>query len=235
MLIEDLSSLNLGASVLNDVNRLLQTELVEMEKRKIRKILEQKFELETLGKKFCLYKKIIDTDKEKIKLKHAEQNNNRYIWICINPKPGIKLENFRKRVEKLVSRAFVKDYLYVYEQRGTTLKEAGKGFHTHILLERKMGYKPSKIISLCKNTCKSLVGNIDDKHLFRCLPIGTEYALDKKQYILSWKQDKDDEIEKSKRQKQQLDAVWRPENCIQRYLGNKDIVKKWDDEIIPNS
>lgn len=145
-------------------NKIYLEEKSEMTKRKFRKILEQEFQLETLGKFQTGLKKIIKDNNLKLKEQVAIENNNGYIWIIVNPKLKIEFEYFRKKIEKLVDRKLFVDVCYVFEQRGTNIEESGKGFHAHILAKRNLNYKPTKCKACIQNTCKDLVGNLKNNN-----------------------------------------------------------------------
>lgn len=214
--------------LLGELWQLIDEEHKNLRARKIKKILEQQFILGTLGKTDMFLKDKIDENQQKIKLHFAEINNNRYIWICINPKPGIELAHFQQKVKKMAERKMFVKYLYVFEQRGQTEVEAGKGFHTHILAERKMSYKPSQVKKNTMNSVKGLVGDVNNHHQFQILPIGKEFAEDKKKYILGLKKPE-------KQQKQKIDSVWRPANNIPRYYGDINIATEWKLGLSPES
>jgi hypothetical protein len=58
-----------------------------------------------------------------------------WIFITINPKPDIKLEDFINKIKSLTKwKIFQKGY-YVFEQRGENDASIGDGFHAHIMLE----------------------------------------------------------------------------------------------------
>ncbi len=130
-------------------------------------------------------------------------HNNGYLWITINPAPKVEFEKFKVKITKLVNRSMFTKCEYVYEQRGTSLKEAGKGFHCHILATRDMKYKPSKCISNIKNTCKTLVGNVNNNNQLNIQIIGDDFANDKREYMTGVK------TGEGKDQKQIIDKSWR--------------------------
>lgn len=84
-------------------------------------------------------------------------------FITVNPK-GNTLENFdqlKKQVEKCISKYWVNEYCYCYEQRSDS-EEDIKGIHCHILLKRNI--KPSHFEREIRNTFKNLV-QIPSKHI----------------------------------------------------------------------
>lgn len=186
---------------------------------KIRKIIGQEYELEKLGIVMKNVKLYEENNKKELKDQLAEKHCNKYIWITINPKPEIKLNQFIKLIKKITLKTCFTDYLAVLEQRGDTLATLGKGFHAHILFKRNLNYKPSKCIINLKNSLKKVVGNVNNQAQFNYKTIGTDFAKDKKKYIIG--QNKTGE---NKDKKQEHDLIWRKKNYIGDYLGNLNIV-----------
>lgn len=186
----------------------------ELMKRKIRKVQEQMYQLETLGKTFQEIKKLETKNTHLLKEKTAKEHNNSHLWITINPMPSVKLIDFKKKIEKLVARKIFTEYLYVYEQRGKTEDDAGKGFHAHILAKRNLNYKPFKTHECIRNTCKSLVKNKKCNKTINIQNIGYDFAEDKREYILGEK------TGDGKDQKQQIDIIWREKNNLNKYYND---------------
>ena len=195
---------------------LIDNELKELRKRKIKKILEQQYALETLGDYYKGLKMIQAQNNCKLKLATAKDHNNLFCFITINPKPSVTLPQCVKKVEKLVNRKLFKDYLYVYEQRGTDPESMGRGFHCHILAQRNLSYKPSKVRDCIKNTCKILVSNVNNKNTLNIQHIGENWAVDKRTYILGKKEGEGKDI------KQDFDKIWRSKNNLKVYYNNAE-------------
>ncbi len=185
----------------------------ELKKRKIRKILEQQYHLETLGEMMKDVKKLEEKNKVLLKEKTAKEHNNSHLWITINPKPDIKLNDFITKIEKLVKRKIFTEYMYVLEQRGKTAEEQGKGFHAHILAKRNLNYKPFKTHECIRNTCKNLVKNAKCNKTINIQNIGFDFAEDKKEYILGTK------TGEGKDEKQEIDIIWRKNNNLNKYYN----------------
>jgi len=107
----------------------------------------------------------------------------------------------------------------VLEQRGDTLENMGTGFHSHILFKRNLNYKPTKCITNLKNSLKKVVGDVNNQHQFNYKVIGSEFAQDKKKYIIGQNKTGD-----NKDQKQKTDLFWRKKEGIEEYLGDLNIV-----------
>lgn len=198
------------------LSNLYLGEMQEMRKRKFRKILEQEFELETLGKFNSGLKKIITSNKMKLKEKLAKENNNGYFWITINPKPAVTLETFRKKIVKLINRKLFDNVTYVYEQRGKTISAAGTGFHCHILAKRNLNYKPYKCKECVQNTMKNIVGNAKNPQQLNIQVIGPDFRKDKMEYILG-----QNKTGLGKDLKQNIDIIWRKKYNIKEYYNGQ--------------
>lgn len=179
--------------------------------RKMKLILEQQFTLGKLGDYENQLNKIIKNNVVLIKERQADEHNNRYLFITINPKPDIKFPDFRKKVEKLVGRKMFKHAIYAYEQRGAQESEMGKGFHVHILVERNLNYKPFNLKKNTKNTMQKIVGNVNNPALLNMQVVGEDYRKDKIQYFTGIK------TGEGKDAKQTIDIVWR------KKLGLEDV------------
>lgn len=186
-------------------------ELEALKRRKMRKILEQQYYLETLGDFMKNMKKIEEKNHKKKKIVTAKAHNNQYCFITINPKPTVKLVDFQKKMEKLVNRSIFTGGMYVLEQRGDTKETAGKGFHCHMLCTRNLDYKPFKVASCIKNTCKTLC-NVKDSRLCNIQHIGDEFYIDKREYILGH-----NKTGENKSKKQDIDIYWRKKNNLSQY------------------
>lgn len=200
-------------------NKITLEEEEHFTRLKIRKIIGQEYELEKLGAVMKNVKIYEENNKKLLKEKLAEKNCNQYIWITINPKPEIKLEDFIKTIKKICLKTCFTEHLAVLEQRGDTLETLGKGFHAHILFKRNLNYKPTKCITNLKNSLKKVVGNVNNQHQFNYKIIGTEFAKDKKKYIIGQNKTGD-----NKDVKQEHDLIWREKENIEEYLGNLNIV-----------
>lgn len=185
----------------------------ELKKRKIRKILEQQYILESLGEMMKDVKKLEFKNQVLLKEKTAKEHNNSHLWITVNPKPSIKLNDFINKIEKLVKRKIFTEYMYVLEQRGNTEEDQGKGFHAHILAKRNLNYKPFKTHECIRNTCKHLVKNKKCNKTINIQNIGSEFAEDKKEYILGEK------LGEGKDEKQEIDIIWRKNNNLNKYYN----------------
>ncbi len=100
---------------------------------------------------------------EKLKENQKMKDPKYAAFVTVNPKVnGLEgFEELSKKVEKCLSKYWVTDYCYCYEQRSAN-EEDIHGLHCHILLVR--GIKPSHMEREIRSTFKSIVG-IPDKHI----------------------------------------------------------------------
>ena len=187
-----------------ELNKLYLAELNDLKRRKMKKILEQQFQLETLGEMYIGMKNIIKKNDASLKEKLAKEHNNGWLFITVNPKPAVPFSMFKKKIEKLVKRNMFESAIYAYEQRGSIPDEAGKGFHVHILARRNLSYKPFNCKKNTKNTCKSLVGDVNNNSQLNIQIIGDDFAVDKKAYFMDM-----NKTGEGKPQKQLIDKIWR--------------------------
>lgn len=151
-------------------------------KNKYLKQLNMKYELKDLGKAMANMKDTEEELKCKLKEKTAQEHNNGYLFITINPKENIKLDHFLKKVLKFIHRNFCDEASAVIEQRGVNIEELGKGFHAHIALKRNLNYRPSDIIKGAKNTFKDCCDTTKNT-LLNIKIHGKDFHKDKLEYI----------------------------------------------------
>lgn len=150
----------------------------------------------------------------------VENNNKPYIWLCVNPNSTYTFNEFRNLVNKMVSKVWVKSYVYVFEQRGVNESEAGKGFHLHAIIKRPDDKKPSHCIRELSNTFKKCC-DTSNYHFFQTKFIDIDEYNRKLEYILGTKDSND---ENQKDLKQNMDKYWRGKNFIKPfYFLNIDI------------
>lgn len=194
----------------------------ECEHTILKRLINKEYDLGLRGPK---WQKIKEYEKYLDGLKRentAKLHNNKYGFITINPRDKVLLKDFISKVENFVSRAIFGEYIYVFEQRGSSEYEAGKGFHAHILISRNLNYKPCKIKELSKNTFKKEC-DVNNPALFNFQYIGEEFAKDKQDYLIGVKTGVSADGEK-KTVHQDIDIIWRKKNDIKEFYGNKIFV-----------
>ena len=121
-------------------------------------------------------------EEEKLKKKIANQRNNLWCWITINPNSKSQLGIFLKKLSLYTNRKMVEKFMFVIEQRGKSLKDMGKGFHAHLLIQRRLTYKPYTFISNSKNSFKQIC-DIKNEHCFNYHWLAPEFLQDKIDYM----------------------------------------------------
>lgn len=168
----------------------------------LKRIRMLEYMTDSISDRYTDIRKYEDSLKEKKRTQAAKAHNNLYLFVTINPKPSVKLNEFKDAVKRLVGRQLFTAFAYAFEQRATAPEEAGKGFHVHILMRRNLNYKPCKIKSNMCNTMKNIC-DVNDNRVFNIQWIGEEFARDKLQYITGGK------TGDGKDQKQNIDVIFR--------------------------
>ncbi len=109
-----------------------------------------------------LIEQIEDVYKDDFKDWIGERQSNRYKYIMftINPKEGVNVEEFLKKIKKMLTKKWIKQYLYCIEWRS----ECMTGMHAHIkcwICDKKNPYHCKREVY---NTFKYLVGNKSHVH-----------------------------------------------------------------------
>jgi len=197
------------------MEQLLAKEEEALVSRKFKKILSQEYELERLGGFYKSLKLKIDQNTVMLKEKSAIKKNNGYIWVTINPKPSVSLQEFKTLIYKILTKTCFTGHLAVFEQRGTIEADnLGKGFHAHILFKRNLTYKPTKCITNLKQSCKKVVDNVNNPQLLNIKIIGNEFATDKEEYIIGM-----NKTGEGKGEKQEADKAWRAKEKLPDSIG----------------
>lgn len=213
-MIEGETANNLGKKI-----KEYEVALGEFTKRKLQNILLLEYEACELGDKFKQIREHEQDLRELLRVRTAKKHGNLYCFITINPDTKkVNLETFRNKVDKLVNRNIFKAAKFVFEQRGQNATERGKGFHCHIIARRNLDYKPNKVTSNIKNSCKGLC-NVEKEALLNIKWLHMDYVDDKIEYIEGTKTDEGKDV------KQEQDTIFREENDIQKVynLGNLKI------------
>jgi len=156
---------------------------------------------------------IIKEFNEDKKKKDDESVKSDYVFITINPKPTAPMGEFIKNVEKSVKKSFIKKSLHVIEQRGEDMENIGKGFHTHILLNKgdyRISHLRREFARTFKNVC-----DVDNPHCFNVSLCKKQDLAKRQNYMLGSKADE------SKHLKQKMDIEFRKKYFLQDYYGEK--------------
>lgn len=147
------------------------------------------------------------------KLKESKKDHDpKYaLFITINPAVNDTsvYQELDKKVKKCLSKYWITDYCYCYEQRSDDAKSI-HGFHCHILLTRG-AHKPSHCEREIRSTFGSLVG-IPSKHI-NIQYKRKDWISDKISYMLGNKtgdgKDKKSEVDKIMRKNLGIEEIYR--------------------------
>lgn len=142
------------------------------------------------------------------KIRHARDKKDYYGFFTFSFREGTKLDEATKFINKVVSKSWMDEWYYTYEQRGETNTEAGKGLHIHLLFKRVL--KPSHTNREIYNTFKHLTDikeSILFKTAFKYYP--KKFKEDKIDYMSGKKWDDD------KHQKTIIDKYFRDINSLE--------------------
>ena len=165
--------------------------------------------------------------KEKIKYNSAKKKAPKtWCFVTVSAKPSVTLEQFKKKFLQFLKTKLFADYLGVLEQKGTLDNKLGTGIHCHILFKRHTplakGLPPTNIDRNVRDAWKNLCDS-SNKSICNIQFVDETFALDKIDYMLGLKTGtaKDGT---PKEIKQKADIVWRQQNGISDYYGNKNIM-----------
>lgn len=127
-------------------------------------------------------------------------------FVTINPDPSTSLETLTTTVGKYVDMKFVESAEYVFEQRGSTVEDAGKGAHVHMLVKTKTNVADFKKRTHAKFS--KLVGH--EKHV-DIRPVLPQHVDDKREYMRGYK------TGEGKSEKVLIDVIWREKYNLQPY------------------
>jgi len=140
------------------------------------------------------------------------KNKTKYIFLTINPNPQITFMEFYRCIEKLMSKPWITKYLYVYEQRGETETEVGKGFHFHAIIEKPTNKSYQHMMRELASTANK-VCDTSNFHFYNVKNISEEEKERKIVYITGSKADV------SKHLKQNMDIIFRKNNNLKSHYN----------------
>lgn len=185
-----------------EAGKLYRETLKKFMETKIRENLNYKYELGYLGTGMTELRKKNQQLKLETLHKRAAEHQNNWVFITISPKEGVPFLKFKEKCIKFAQRQmFLESYL-VFEQRGSTMDEVGKGFHAHVECRRNVEYKPSQIIRNTQNSFKNIV-NLKVPQTLTIQHHGNEFHSDKMEYITGIKTGKLKDV------KQAMDIIFR--------------------------
>ena len=164
----------------------------------------------------CMYSNTIELEAE---LKKAT-NPAYYLWVTIRPKE-CELKDLVNFMSVWMKRVYNRGRnFYVYEQKGESIADLGKGKHVHILYKldgarqsgggrstamNKMNYL--KLLKECINGCEIVC---PEPHIVTCK---FEWGADKKKYVMGGKTDV------KKHGAMEMDPIWRVRNHLKAFYN----------------
>jgi len=94
-----------------------------------------------------------------------------WMFITINPKDTVSIKNILQTMEKLVSKKWIEQYIYVIEQRGIEDEDV-RGIHSHLLLHRN-DKKPAALKREIQNTCIKIC-DVSNPHILNFKYLSTD-------------------------------------------------------------
>lgn len=196
-------------------------EIAKLKKKVVLKALELEFRDQFYSDPDSMldgkYKEAWDILHE-IKKDNKEGMHCQYALVTVNPKEESDedpdwLRSFVAKVEKAVTKKWIKWYMYCFEQRGTSEGcDLGRGVHAHILVhyDRK---RKSQIEREFRSTFKKFIGN--DQH------VNVKLTTDKlyKNFISYIKGESKSKVG-SKKAKHVSDELWRQMFALQNLYTN---------------
>lgn len=124
--------------------------------------------------------------REELDLSKDEKATN-WMFITINPKDTVSIKIILQTMEKLVSKKWIEQYIYVIEQRGIEDEDV-RGIHAHLLLHRN-DKRPAQLKREIQNTCIKIC-DVSNPHIlnFKYLPTDKD-VLQSFNYITGTKAD----------------------------------------------
>lgn len=153
---------------------------------------------------------------ELLELRKRNRSQNYYVFVTFNFKEDITIQDASTFIDKIISKDWINQYAYCYEQRGELLENVGKGLHMHMLIQRD-NKKPCQVIRELYSTFKKYTGYSleqfkNPKNRNVCF-IPYSWGKDKIAYMSG---EKDDE---EKQLKIVMDKVMRERNNLERIYG----------------
>lgn len=132
-----------------------------------------------------------------------------HYWITINVAPTVMLSDLQSKVAKFVRRKMCRVTEWVFEQRGKTESEAGKGMHVHMLVQPAKPISGTHVKRNTYSTFKTLVGN---EQCVYVLPCKQQSDIDKRRKYMRGEKDDDDKMVKCS-----IDKIWREQNFLKDF------------------
>lgn len=159
-----------------------------------------------------MYNDILPNIKDIIEKKEKKIIKTDYLFVTINPRPTVNIQDFKTVCNKAINKPWILRYLYVIEQRGENDEEVGKGFHAHFLIQKE----PNKSFAHAKREFESTFRKFCDTQNYHTFNFACciENDISKRQnYITGEKADPEKHL------KQSFDKKFRTIYDIPSYYG----------------
>lgn len=201
---------------MSQIQKIYEEEKTQLLRQKMKVLVKREWDQGLIHKNF---KELYD------RLSEDKRDNCEWLWITINPRPNIELQQTKKVVEKFLKRTFISKYCYVYEQRASAenKKPIGTGHHVHLLIKRNLDANVSiyDIKKRCKNGFRC-ISDVDNSSIFHYKHMPEEYVQDKINYMTNKNLD---EEHKDKEEKQEYDKKWRIENNLESIYNTLELTE----------
>jgi hypothetical protein len=139
------------------------------------------------------------------------QSSSTHILLTINVKPEVTLEIMMTKINKMIKKKWLTDYIIAIEQRGEVPSDLGKGLHFHALLPRAI--EPARI----RKELASTFNSVCDTSNVHCMNIRWLKEKELPKVILYLQGQKKDS---SKSAKTQMDSIYRSSKKLPPLLYN---------------
>ena len=146
--------------------------------------------------------------------KELELNNlyGQYVFLSINPNPLITLKVFINTITKMMTKRWIQNYLYVYEQHGEDEEECGKNFHFKAIIEKPVNKSYNHILRELTSTANKVCDS-NSPEFFNIKRISTK---DCRISVVDLTETK---VYEENNQKQAINIIWRQQNNLKKYYN----------------
>jgi hypothetical protein len=138
--------------------------------------------------------------------------NNKYILLTITPNPRITLQMFFNVITKMMSKPWITNFLYVFEQRGKDEGECGKDFHLRAIIKKPLNKSYSHMLRELSSTANKVCDS-------SCPTCFTIKAISERECQLSLIHLTDVKPDDTEYQKHAIDIIWRQQNNLKNYYN----------------
>jgi len=159
--------------------------------------------------------------KEYNEQKETKERLTEVMFLTITSYEDIPFKTWLAVLDSWTTRVYVKDYIYVIEQRGTNADEVGKGFHAHVLFrhnDKSYANLVRNLRSTFKKACDTTSTTWFKKLNIKCCKTQQD-VINRLQYMIGTKKEMDGH---NKAIKQEYDIVFRQQVKLDPHYTNTD-------------